>query len=369
MKHIYVLLLSIMLTSLNAQSWQLTEDLQGFITDIEFDGDTRYVTFKTGELFRNDTLIATYPVQTTFECGLHSVLRWGERLCVCLSSPDSKQRVICDSDTLLEVSYTAPLSARHRGGDMLLHPSGILLVSLGYGGNPIHAQDTSDYRGKIIAITDTSTYIYTLGLRNGWKMDIKGDTLYIADAGDHAMEEIDRIDTSGLNLGWPCTEGTIVHDTTCGVTMGPLYTYPRDKTGICIIGGKYFRGAYWWCDNFYEFGGYTYDDSTNVKIPCPQYPVGMYVHGDTIFAYDYTGKIYRWEEAPLSIDTLEDEQGKPRPSWEEEAYNRYVERMIVLYGGDLYLTMDRKIVSGLPTVPGYYWSLIRRKGYAVISTY
>lgn len=303
MRKALVLLTLFTISSLSAQSWELAEDLHGFITDIEIINGERYTTFKTGELLVGDSIIHTYEAQPGQETGLLSVLFWNGQICINISSMDSVQRIICGQDTIISVPYKNPWSPRHRGGG-LVYSGGILYAGFGYGANAYDSQDSMDYRGKIVAITDSTVSIYASGLRNPWKIDARGDTLYISDVGDHQEEEISRIDTAGLNLGWPCFEGNIQHDTTCGSTWGPLFTYPRAKSGNAIIGGKYFQDAYWWCDNYYRFGGKVYDDSTVVKIPCPQYPDGMYVHNGEIFVYDYTGKIYRWVEAPLSIDSV-----------------------------------------------------------------
>lgn len=292
-----------------AQHWEFVEDLQGFITDIEIINGERYVAFKTGELWRGDSILHTYETQPGQETGLLSCVWWNGQVCVNVSSPDGIQRIICNEDTVLSVPYLAA-STRHRGGKMLVDSSGVLYVGTGYGAIQGDAQDTSNLRGKLLSITDSTVNIFAIGLRNPWKMDIKGDTLYVADVGDHGEEEISRIDTSGLNLGWPCTEGSIVHDTTCGVTTGPFFTYPRANTGNAIIGGKWFHDAFWWCDNYYKFGGYIRDDSTWTKIPCPQYPDGMYVDGDSIYVYDYTGKIYRWTDDPLSLDSIPPKEEK-----------------------------------------------------------
>lgn len=298
----------------SSQSWQLVENMNGFITDIEIINGERYTTFKTGELLQGDSIIATYPVQTVQECGLLSVGFWNGSICVYLSSPDSVQRLICGGDTLLSVSYKDPWSSRHRGGD-ILYTDSTLFVSTGYGSIPGDAQDTSNLRGKILSVTDSTVTIFAIGLRNPWKMHLRSDTIYIADVGWQQEEEVSRIDTAGINLGWPCYEGYIQHDTTCSDVYFPYFTYPRAMTGNCIIGGKYFQGAYWWCDNYYKFGGKVYENGLWDKIPCPQYPDGMYVQGDSLFVYDYTGKIYLWTEGPLSIDSMPPKPDPVIPPW------------------------------------------------------
>lgn len=373
MKHILLLLMSLMLTNTYAQSWELVDNLGGFITDIEFHNGERYTTFKTGELLRGDSIIHTYPVQNLQETGLLSVCWFQDSLCVMVSGLDSVQRVICGSDTLIEVSYKYPDPRRHRAGDMVAVDS-TLYVAFGDGSSPDSAQSLTDLRGKILAITDDTTYIFAYGLRNPWKIDTTGNWLYIADVGNQTEEEVDRIplDTNLINLGWPCFEGYHVHDSTysCDPTHDPFFTYPRAQGGNGIIGGKFFQNQYWWCDNYGKFGGMVSLDTFWNKIPCPQYPDGMYVHNDSLYVYDYTGKIYVWQEIVLSLDTTEIEKDTThKETREEREYRYWVEEMIFRYGGDPYMTMDRKIVNGLPEIPGVYWSLIRRKGYIVIPNY
>lgn len=296
-----------------SQSWQLVEDLDGFITDIEIINGQRYTTFKTGEVLRNNEVIGYYPVQNFQETGLLSICLWRDSICVSACGIDSIQRIICGSDTVLEVSYKSPWAIRHRAGDMVATDS-VLYASFGYGADPDDSQDSTNFRGKIVAITLDTAYVVAYGLRNGWKMDIKGDTLYVADVGAQKEEEINRLSLDSVNLqepvnlGWPCNEGDFVHETTCGPVTSPFFTYPRSAGGNAIIGGKWFRGAYWWCDNFYQFGGHVSDDTILTTIPCPQYPDGMYVKKDSIFVYDYTGKIYLWSDGPLSIDSIPEKE-------------------------------------------------------------
>ncbi len=296
-----------------AQSWAFHEDLNGFITDIEYHNGQRYTAFKTGEVLLGDSIIHTYPVQLYQETGLLGICWWQDSLCVSISSPDSIQRIICGSDTLFEVSYKSPWAIRHRAGDMVAVDS-ILYVTFGDGSSPDSAQSLTDFRGKIVAIEADTSYIFAYGLRNPWKIDTTNGQLYIADVGHQTEEEVDRIplDSIGTNFGWPCMEGTHVHDSTysCDPTHLPLFTYPRAHTGNGIIGGKFFQGMYYWCDNYDKQGGMLMD-SFWMKIPCPQYPDGMYVHGDTLFVYDYTGKIYRWNESPLSLDSIPEKEKPP----------------------------------------------------------
>jgi hypothetical protein len=336
--------------NLTAQSWMQVEDLPGFITDIEIHNGERYITYKSGEVIEGSDTIKYYPVQLFSETGLLSLCWWQDSLCVVASGLDSIQRVICGTDTLCAVSYKNPWSIRHRAGDMVAADS-ILYVAFGDGSYPDAAQDTSDFRGKILAITSDTITLVAYGLRNPWKIDLVGDSMYVSDVGDRDEEEINRFSLDSVNLhgpvnlGWPCYEGYIQHDTTCSDVYFPFFTYPRAQVGNAIIGGKYFNNAFWWCDNYYRFGGMSYDNGNWDKIPCPQYPDGMYVQGDSILVYDYTGKIYLWTEGPLSLDSIPPKEKPINPkdlviTNDLIKWNRRFENCTFMV-----LTVDNKIIT------------------------
>lgn len=353
---ILAIVLLVCISRTQAQTWQLHENLNGYITDIEIINGQRYTVFKTGELWLGDSLIHTYSVQHGYqETGLLSVCLWQDSICVMSCGIDSIQRIICGTDTLLEVSYKSPWAIRHRAGDMVAIDS-VLYASFGYGADPDDAQDTSNFRGKIVAITSDTAYIYAYGLRNGWKIDTADGWLYIADVGSNKEEEIDRIQGAGRNLGWPCIEGNFVLDTTCGETEPPFFTYPHFASGVAIIGGVVYQDHFWFCDNFHEIGGYLMD-TTWIKKPCPKYPTGMYDHNDTLYVYDYLGNIYRWEEVPLSIDTTKQSE---KPTTNETTLT--IRQDEIRWSNNLYgtlriLSIDGKVVRNKEAFEEGYISL------------
>jgi hypothetical protein len=369
---LFILSLLCVSAPLHSQYWELWDEISGSPTDIKIFNDERYITLKTGELFIGDSLVQTFEVETSNETGLHSVDIWNGRLCVYLSSPDSIQRLICEGDTILEIPYISPYSNRHRGGG-LVHSQGVLYIGTGCGSASDNAaQDTMDPRGKVFAITDSTITLLAYGLRNPWKMDVRGDTLYIADVGDREEEEVDRILadsinlSSPVNLGWPCIEGNYVHDTICGPTHGPLFTYPREAAGNAIIGGAYFEDAFFWCDNYFKFGGMVYDDSTWMKFQCPQWPIGMYTHGDTLFLYDYAGKIYKWsEEGPLSLDSIPPDKPHHHLTQEERWEKERRWRLHELYG-EAYMSYDFKVYPRRPTVAGIYYYFAEERWVIIV---
>jgi glucose/arabinose dehydrogenase len=91
--------------------------------------------------------------------------------------------------------------------------------------------------------------VFLYGLRNPWRFSFDRETglLWIADVGQNAFEEVNRIDTAsqgGANLGWNITEGAhCFADAGCsadGLTP-PLAEYGRDL-GCSITGGYVYRG-------------------------------------------------------------------------------------------------------------------------------
>jgi hypothetical protein len=89
--------------------------------------------------------------------------------------------------------------------------------------------------------------------------------MLIADVGEGAREEVDRLplDRLGLNFGWPCKEGSIVPpkvdipESCSGARLiPPLFEYPHGKKRCSITGGVVARapslraldGLYLWAD-------------------------------------------------------------------------------------------------------------------------
>ena len=169
-------------------------------------------------------------------------------------------------------------SAYHNGGQLAFGPDGNLYVGLGDGsslgslGDSLgNAQNPEALLGKILRIdvggvpgADRSYAIppdnpfaggggapevYVSGLRNPWRFsfDHATDALWIADVGEGAYEEVNRLDAgnaAGANLGWSVMEGNHCYyllpcDTTAFVA--PLSEYPRD-VGCAVIGGYVYRG-------------------------------------------------------------------------------------------------------------------------------
>ena len=163
--------------------------------------------------------------------------------------------------------------SNHNGGQIAFGPDGHLWIGLGDGGSGDdphgHGQDTSTLLGSILRL-DVSTpgayaipvdnpfadgsgglpEIYLFGLRNPWRFSFDPETgaLWIADVGQDAFEEINRIDPvtdGGANLGWNVMEAAhCFADAGCSTDglMLPLAEYGRDN-GCSVTGGHVYRGT------------------------------------------------------------------------------------------------------------------------------
>src|SRR5262245_21572457 len=75
------------------------------------------------------------------------------------------------------------------------------------GGGPV-ARDLLIPPGNPFSGSDNAGLVYAMGLRNPWRMHIDPatGTVYVADVGEGATEEVNEI-VAGRNYGWPFREG------------------------------------------------------------------------------------------------------------------------------------------------------------------
>lgn len=158
--------------------WTLVDDLPYISTDIHFDpGGNRYVTLQQGYVLKNADTILQVETWLLNEMGLVSVLPQGGDIYLHYTGYDSVQYVVrydtieWSPDTILAVPYKNPYSNVHHGGDLVI-VDGVLYSSFGYGGDQNDAQDSLDYRGKIIAtnLSTLESWIYADGLRNPFRI-------------------------------------------------------------------------------------------------------------------------------------------------------------------------------------------------------
>lgn len=168
--------------------------------------------------------------------------------------------------------------ANHNGGSIHFAPDGKLWVVTGDGGSGgdpnNNAQNKNSLLGKMLRIdvnaTDPAPYnipsdnpfagagvdgadeVWAYGLRNAWKFsfDLTSGNAMIADVGQGAIEEINRIPVTqaGINYGWRCYEGNTPYNTTTGCPAQSSMTFPiavYDHSGgkCSITGGYVYRGS------------------------------------------------------------------------------------------------------------------------------
>jgi glucose/arabinose dehydrogenase len=195
------------------------------------------------------------------------------------------------ADSLSEkeiLSIPQPFS-NHNAGALLFGNDGYLYITTGDGGSgndpQNHGQSLNSLLGKILRIDvntpDSIPYaippdnpfvndpaardeIYAYGLRNPWKMTIDRDkgTIWIADVGQNAREEIDTL-VRGANYGWKVVEGTIctpgVSPSNCDKSgfEPPVLDYVNPSVGRSITGGFVYKGTEMpMLKNKYIFGDY-----------------------------------------------------------------------------------------------------------------
>lgn len=159
----------------------------------------------------------------------------------------------------------------HNGGMLLFDANGYLLIPTGDGGSggdpDDRAQNPFDLLGKILRIDvdnpsggkqygipagnpyrsgGGAPEVFMLGVRNPWRVALDAGTLYVADVGQNAREEMTLVSASaaGANLGWNVWEGTSCFEgpcTTSGFVFPSVeYVHPE---GCSITGGFVYRGS------------------------------------------------------------------------------------------------------------------------------
>ena len=171
---------------------------------------------------------------------------------------------------LLRVEQPFP---NHNGGQLAFGPDGFLYLGLGDGGaanDPFgNGQNASTLLGSILRL-DVATpgrasvpgdnpfatgdggaaEVFLYGLRNPWRFSFDRGTglLWIADVGQDAFEEVNRIDPatqSGANLGWNVMDGAhCFAAASCspdGLVL-PLVEYGQGGGNCSVTGGYVYRG-------------------------------------------------------------------------------------------------------------------------------
>lgn len=171
-------------------------------------------------------------------------------------------------------------SSNHKGGNLMFGPDGYLYAGFGDGGGSGdpwgsigNGQSLTTLLGKMIRldVNAGSPYgipadnphagnplcaagggaqgcpeIYAFGFRNPWRwsFDRASGELWVADVGQDAWEEVDRV-VRGGNYGWRCREGSHTYNSECGPAQNlidPVAEYDHG-VGQSITGGFVYRGT------------------------------------------------------------------------------------------------------------------------------
>lgn len=161
--------------------------------------------------------------------------------------------------TLLKVKQPFP---NHNGGEVAFHGT-TLYLGLGDGGSGDdpqgNGQKLSTKLGKLLSARVTGTGPVSwktagYGLRNPWRffIDDSSDEIWIADVGENAVEEINRVKLGGAapNYGWSVFEGGLRDEAGgnqqllgSGELIWPAISYSHDDGGCSVTGGEIYRGS------------------------------------------------------------------------------------------------------------------------------
>jgi len=156
----------------------------------------------------------------------------------------------------------------HNAGDIVVEPSGTLLVPMGDGGSaddPLRVSlDTSSPLGKVLRVDprDGSVTMVAKGLRNPWRVDLFDDRLWLADVGQNQWEEVSVLDgvsqrrgvplssssasassagnaTDIADFGWSAYEANdrFNTDQSSPSHIGPVVAYQHGDDGCSVSGG------------------------------------------------------------------------------------------------------------------------------------
>ncbi len=156
----------------------------------------------------------------------------------------------------------------HNAGDIVVEPSGTLLVPMGDGGSaddPLRVSlDTSSPLGKVLRVNprDGSVTMVAKGLRNPWRVDLFDDRLWLADVGQNQWEEVSVLDgvsqrrgvplssssagassagnaTDIADFGWSAYEANdrFNTDQSSPSHIGPVVAYQHGDDGCSVSGG------------------------------------------------------------------------------------------------------------------------------------
>lgn len=266
-------------------------------------------------------------------------------------SVSSNPNVASTTATIL-MTITQPYS-NHNGGTIKFGPDGFLYIGMGDGGSggdpQNYAQNINQNLGKMLRIDVNSNVapfytippsnpfvgvagndeIWAIGLRNPWKFSfnrLTGD-LWIADVGQNAVEEVNRVlsplPNTGLNFGWRCYEGNSVYLNSGCVPASsmvfPYTQYPRSGGACSITGGYVYTGSlYPNFQNKYFFADYCDNrirmvDTNGTVTLSSAFPgnsmvsFGEDMNGELYIIGISSGTVFKIVDTTLSTSTFQDD--------------------------------------------------------------
>ncbi|MFT4841389.1 MAG: glucose/arabinose dehydrogenase [Planctomycetota bacterium] len=167
--------------------------------------------------------------------------------------------------TVMTPAGSIPAQLYHNAGTMIFGHDGTLFVGTGDALGAAHAQNPTDWRGKILRFAmpnftvpgnnpTPGSMVYSLGHRNQFGLAIHPVTgdVYQTENGGAWMDEINHI-LPGGNYGWPIFEG--LETTPNPGLMDPLAYYQPTSapTGCCFYTGEHYPAIYknaWFFTNY-----------------------------------------------------------------------------------------------------------------------
>lgn len=205
---------------------------------------------------------------------------------------------------LLRVDQPFP---NHNGGHIVVDSNDVLWIGMGDGGSAGDPQNNGQrddtLLGKLVRIDlrddDAEPEVWAKGLRNPWRfhIDEEGDALWVADVGQDAVEEINRVplDRRGVNYGWRAREGTQPFrggEKPAGA-VDPVYEYSLDDGACAVTGGGVYRGqAFPTLRGAYLFADFCIGDVQALLPSGEVLDLGVSVTSPSSFGTDDDGEMY-----------------------------------------------------------------------------
>ena len=205
----------------------------------------------------------------------------------------------------------------HNAGDIVVEPSGTLLVPMGDGGSaddPLRVSlDDLSLLGKVLRVDprDGAVTVLAKGLRNPWRVDLYEDRLWLADVGQNKWEEVSVLDgiasLSGddmVDFGWSAYEANdrFNNDQSSPSHTPPVVAYEHGDNGCSVSGGAVavdgaLRGRYVFADycsgRVWSIAADTAAPEMVLHFDNIDSPAAVVRAGETVFVLSLSGTIWR----------------------------------------------------------------------------